>query len=546
MEAIELGKAPLAKKITIIPANPIYDFKVACLSKKIRRAAYARVSTDSEEQMTSYKAQVKYYTEILSTKEDTEFVGVYADEGFSGTNVAKRKGFQKLIADCRAGLIDEIWVKSISRFARNIVDCLQYIRELKELGINIHFESINVDTLDAKGELLIVILASIAEEESRNISENQKWRYKNDFAEGKMCISTLYGYLKDEHKQLVINPDTAHIVRRIYGEYLGGLSTTQIAERLNADGVPTYLKAKGKDAYRNTKWSAAGIQRMLENEKYKGDARLQKTFSPDFRSTKRLKNEGQVKIYEVENSHQPIIDRDTFDKVQAEIQRRKDLAASGERVGGRYSSANPLSGKIKCGECGDIYHRHPNKYKGETIPYWICKTKQRSKSADCKQPHIKEADIQRAFVTALNKLIDDKEAFIADLMKTASQIITDQDQSDYDRKADELTKARAEMLELNRASGKNLIEPTEYYEQSLKLMERIDALTAQTQSIRHIINTKKTAKHRLAEIQEVLSGEILGDFDGIVFRQLISMVTIISPIEVEFSFICGITVREKL
>lgn len=545
MSEVAISVPPFAKKITIIPANPIYDYKAACITKKIRRAAYARVSTDSEEQMTSYKAQVKYYTEILSAKEDTEFVGVYADEGFSGTNVKKRKQFQKMIEDCRAGLIDEIWVKSISRFARNIVDCLQYIRELKELGINIHFESINVDTLDTKGELLIVILASIAEEESRNISENQKWRYKNDFAEGKLCISTIYGYLKNE-KQLVIDPDTAPVVRRVYAEYLSGLSTTQIAERLNAEGIPTYYKKKGKPIYEKTKWSAAGIQRMLENEKYKGDARLQKTFSPDFRSTKRIKNEGQVKIYEVENSHQPIIDRDTYDKVQAELKRRADLAADGERTGGRYSSANPLSGKVKCGDCGDIYHRHPNKYKGETIPYWICKTKQRSRSEKCRQPHIKEDDIQRAFVSALNKLIGDKDKFIADLMETASRIITDQDQADYDVKAAELAAARSEMLELNRASGKHLITPAQYYDQSLKLMDRIDDLTSQTQSIRHIINSKKTAKHRLAEIKQVLEGEMLGGFDGVVFRQLISMVTVISPIEVEFTFVCGIKTTERL
>ena len=487
--------------------------------------------------MTSYKAQVRYYTETLSKMPNTEFVGVYADEGISGTSVKHRKNFQRLMADCRDGKIDEIWVKSISRFSRNIVDCLQHIRELKALSINIHFEGINVDTLDSKGELLIIILASIAEEESRNISENQRWRYEKDFAMGKMAVNNLYGYKRDDNKQFVIDIEKAPIVRRIFNKYLSGLTTNQIADRLNDEGIPTYF---------NRKWSAAGIMRMLENEKYKGDAVLQKTYSPSFLSKRRVKNEGQAKMYYVENSHAPIIERDIFDKVQAEMKRRNDLAAEGVRRGGKYSHNQAFSGKIKCGECGDILRRHGHNYKGEKTALWLCKTKQLSKGSKCSQPHIKEQAIEDAFVSALNKLIGNKDEFIAGFMEAASQIITDKEQADYDLKAAELDAARDEMLALSKAHSKHEVSAADYHTASLKVMEKIDLLTAETQAITEIINTKKTVKHRLTDIQKALSGDILESFDTMVFTQLVSMVTIKNSKELEFAFHCGITATEIL
>ncbi len=525
------------RKITIIPVNPRFDYKAVSEIKKIRRAAYARVSTDSDEQLTSYKMQCKYYTEMLSKKENTEFVGLYADEGLSGTSVRKRKQFLKMIEDCEAGLIDEIWVKSISRFARNIVDCVQYIRKLKALGINIHFESINIDTLDSKGELLIIILASIAEEESRNISENVRWRIERDFALGKMIISNIYGYKKDGDKQLVIDPETALVVRRIFNSYLNGYTSNQIAEMLNAEGVLTY--------YENAKWSAAGIMRMLTNEKYKGDAVLQKTFSK-FMVEGRKKNMGQVKMYEVENSHPPIVSRDLFDKVQFEIKRRTDLAADGERTGGKYSHRHPFSGRIKCGGCGGMYRRWQYDYSGIKRPMWVCKTKQTSKMAKCSQHQIPEKEFERAFVAVLNRLIGNKEDFIKGFMEKANQIITEKDQAEYDTKAAELESARDAMLELDRAKAKKKLSDAEYYDASLKLMDEIDALTAETKSITEIINAKKTAKHRLEDIRAALEGDILSAFDETVFRQLISMILVRSDRELEFIFNCGIAVKEMI
>lgn len=521
-----------AKKITVIPVNPRYDYKAICEIKRIRRAAYARVSTDKEEQLTSYKAQCQYYTEKLSKMENTEFVGLYADEGLSGTSVKRRKQFLKLIEDCEAGLIDEVWVKSISRFSRNIVDCVQYIRRLKALGINIHFESINIDTMDSKGELLIIILASIAEEESRNISENIRWRLTRDFANGKMMVSNIYGYRKDEFKQLVINPDTAPVVRQIFKDYLNGYTANQIAEQLNTEGVPTFFE--------DSKWQAASIMRMLNNEKYKGDALLQKTYSK-FMVEGRKKNVGQEKMYQVENSHPPIVSRDLFDKVQAEIKRRTDLAANGERIGGKYSHRHAFSGRIKCGECGDMYRRWQYEYNGIKTPMWICKTKQTSKKQKCIQPQIAETVFEQAFVTVLNSLIGNKEDFLNNFMETASQIITEKDQVEYNVKATELETARDEMLELDRAKAKKKINDTEYYDASLKLMDKIDELTAETRSITEIINAKKTVKHRLEDIRTILEGDILNGFDETVFRQLVAVIIVRNSRELEFVFHCGIT-----
>jgi DNA invertase Pin-like site-specific DNA recombinase len=269
MESANVTTQPLERRIRVIPVNPKYDFKQAAAVKVIRRAAYARVSSDTEEQLTSYKAQVRFYTDTLSKMPNTEFVGIYADEGITGVCVKKRKEFQRLIADCREGKIDEVWCKSISRFARNTLDALMYIRELKALNVNIHFEGINVDTMDGKGELLITILASIAEDESRNISANVRWSVEERFAQGQLIISTIYGYRKDSEGNLVLEPSEAVTVCRMFNYYLLGYTPSQIASELNAESIPTYY---GK------RWTRAGIVRILENEKYKGDAILQKTY----------------------------------------------------------------------------------------------------------------------------------------------------------------------------------------------------------------------------------------------------------------------------
>lgn len=528
------------RKITVIPANPKYDYKAVLPTRKKNMAAYCRVSTDSEEQMTSYTAQVNHYTKLLQSRDDWNLVGIYADEGLSGTSVKKRKEFLRMIEDCRAGKIDEIYVKSISRFARNTLDCVTYIRELKELGINIHFEGLNIDTMDSKGELLIMILASIAEDESRNISQNIRWAVEKNFMQGKVMLSTLYGYKKIKKGGIEIVPEQAAIVRRIYNEFLSGYSVSQIAERLEADDIKTH---QGK-----SKWYHANIIGMLTNEKYTGDAILQKTYQASFLNKKRVKNEGQAKQYHVVNSHPAIIDRDTFEKVQAELKRRQDLATDGDKASGKFSSYHIFSTIIKCGECGDTFRRYGHYYKGEKIPVWICKTKQKTKGEKCGMTHIREQKIEDAFVRALNAVLGDKDRVIEEILESAAKIITDADQADHDAKVAELEVLRSQMLELTKqygaSEGKN---SEELRTRALELGAEIDRLMAETKFIADLINTKKLARHRMDDIRAMLeSGAMLKEFDSAIFKQMIREIVVLSGGELEFIFNCGITAKERI
>ena len=264
-------------KVTTIPAT-ISRFTATPINekKKRRTAAYARVSTDSEEQLTSYSAQVDYYTNYIKSRDDWEFVSVYTDEGITGTNTKHREGFKRMVADALAGKIDLIVTKSVSRFARNTVDSLTTIRQLKEHGTECYFEKENIWTFDSKGELLITIMSSLAQEESRSISENCTWGQRKRMADGKVSVpfSRFLGYDRGENGELVVNPEQAEIVKRIYTEFLQGATPHTIAAGLTADSIRS---PGGKD-----RWNPKTVQSILQNEKYKGDALLQKCFTEDF------------------------------------------------------------------------------------------------------------------------------------------------------------------------------------------------------------------------------------------------------------------------
>ena len=275
--------------------------------KKLVVAAYARVSTEKEQQENSYERQVEHYTALIKANDAWEFGGIYADPGISGTRAEKRPEFMRMIADCRAGKIDKILAKSISRFARNTVDTLSYIRELKELGIGVCFENEHIDTLTPGGEVLLTILAAIAEQESRTMSTNIKWTYQKKFQNGEVILSTgtMLGYMKDGDGNYVINEPEAEIVRRVFREYIAGASLTQIRHGLEADGIKTKRGCSN--------WRANGILGIIKNEKYTGNALLGKTYKPDVLSKRRLKNTGQAPLYYVENTHPAIVSQEVFD-----------------------------------------------------------------------------------------------------------------------------------------------------------------------------------------------------------------------------------------
>lgn len=354
----------MGKSITVIPAKKVQTSVLHQDRKKIKVAAYCRVSTDQEEQLSSYENQVNYYREFISKHEDYELVDIYADEGISATNTKKRDAFNRLIQDCRAGKVDRIFVKSISRFARNTLDCIKYVRELKELGVGATFEKENIDSLDSKGEV-------------------------------RVNTTKFMGYDKDENGRLIINPQQAETVKFIYEKFLEDYSPESIAKYLNDNEIPGWT---GK-----ANWYPSAIQKMLQNEKYKGDALLQKTFTVDYLTKKRVQNDGQVNQFYVENSHEAIIDKDTWELVQLELARRKAFRV--EHLLKSYimqNDENPFTTKVFCAECGSAFGRKNWTTSRGKRKVWQCNNRYRIKEVEgCFSRHLDEVTLEQIFLKAL-------------------------------------------------------------------------------------------------------------------------------------------------
>ncbi|MBR3900210.1 MAG: recombinase family protein, partial [Ruminococcus sp.] len=413
----------MARTVTMIPQkiNPLTHQPNDTLVKR-KVAAYARVSTDLEEQQTSYEAQVRYYTEYIKKNPEWEFVKVYTDEGISATSTKHREGFNSMIEDALAGKIDLIMTKSVSRFARNTVDSLSTIRLLKEHNVECWFEKENIFTFDGKGELLISIMSSLAQEESRSISENVTWGQRRRFAEGKVSMpySSFLGYKRGENGEPVVVPEEAEIVRYIYRSFLEGQTSSRIAKALTTKGIPS---PAGKE-----KWYSTTVESILTNEKYMGAALLQKTFTADFLTKRKQKNNGEVPQYYVNESHEAIIPPDEFEEVQNEIARRKEIGRS-------YSGNALFSAKIVCNECG---HYFGAKVWHSTSKYrriiWQCNGKFKYET-HCSTPHFYEDAIKDKFVIACKSVLENREDFLA-----ACQQVRDllSDCTALERKVDEL------------------------------------------------------------------------------------------------------------
>ena len=378
-------------------------------NKLLRAAAYARVSTDSDEQYTSFEAQVSYYTQLIESNPEYTFVKVYADEGVSGTLLKKRKGFNEMLEAARRHEFDILFTKSLSRFARNTVDSISAIRELKELGIDIYFEEQKLHTINATGELIITILSALAQEESRNISENVKWGIRKSFADGKVLIpyGNFLGYVKGKNGLPEIDEDEAKVVKLIYQMFWEGHSTFFIANYLNEHLVPMPSKKTDENGNYVYKWQAHTINKILTNEKYKGEAILQKTYIEDFLTHKKVINTGkEIPIYHVKESHPFIIPVEEWEMVQVEFRRR-------EAMKGKYSGNSLLGSKIICADCGSCYGQkvwHSNDKYRRVI--YQCNHKFSGKKT-CKTPSITEEIIKNAFVESCRKM--SCESLIEDL-----------------------------------------------------------------------------------------------------------------------------------
>jgi DNA invertase Pin-like site-specific DNA recombinase len=477
---MEVNKMP---KVTVIPStiNPITQMPIhANHVKKV--AAYARVSTNSDEQYTSYEAQVNFYQKYIQEKPDWEYTEVYADEGLSGTTTKKRTEFNRMVKDALNGKINLIITKSISRFARNTLDTISYVRKLKAKGIEVFFEKENLWTLDPKSELILTIMASIAQEESRSISENVTWGKRVGFQEGKVSFAynRFLGYKKEDDK-IVIDEDQAVIVRMIYQMFLvEGKTPTGIAKYLKSQHIKT---PSGKSA----NWTKNTITSILSNEKYKGDALLQKTYTVNYLDHTKAINTGQIPQYYVENNHPAIIDRDTWEQVQVEMKRRDKLSA-------HYSSSDIFSSKLICEDCGGFYGKK-KWHAGSKYERFIyqCNRKFHKGKDKCKTPHLKEEDIKLKFIQSYNILMEDKERMIQDVKAAIKQL------SDTTKIDSEITKINDEIVVITELVKKLLSENSKtdidietYNKKYEKLSARYDKLKNQLDGL----ITEKEAKLR--------------------------------------------------
>ncbi len=523
--------------VTVIPAVvDRIDRNTQFPARKKRAAAYARVSTDSEEQENSYEAQVDFYTGHIQSNPEWEFVKVYADEGISATSTKGRDGFKEMVRDALAGKIDLILTKSISRFARNTVDTLVAIRELKAKGVEVYFETQNISTLDAKGELLITIMSSLAQEESRSISENVTWGQRKRMADGKVSMpyKRFLGYEKGPDGKPQIVEREAKTIRKIYEMFLNGQTYREIAAYLTSQGVPT---PAGKAV-----WSVSTIQSVLKNEKYSGNAILQKRFTVDYLTKATKINEGEVPQYFVEDSHPAIVSPEVYEIAQGEIQRRKAL---GKRLGG----SGPFACRIVCGVCGSFYGSKVwdsnNKYRRVV---WQCNRKFQNGAA-CKTPHITEQQAKSAFISGFNQLLNEKERYIKRYAAQAAEL---GDNFLFDKQTRRLETECAEISEMVQTcitqNARNAQDQARYQERYDDLLARYDASKAELDALKVKKQEQAIRKERLRWFLGLLKPQEppLTAFDEGLWRAAAESLVVHSLDDIEVVFKSGDKIHVRL
>ena len=521
----------MSKNITLIPARKRMGNTVQEEEKtKLRVAAYCRVSTDSDEQATSYETQKEHYTAFIQNNPDWKLAGIFADDGISGCNTKKRDEFNRMISECLAGNIDMIVTKSISRFARNTLDCLKFIRLLKEKNIPVFFEKENINTMDTKGEVLLTIMASLAQQESQSLSQNVKLGLQYRYQNGQVQVNhnRFLGYTKDENGHLIIEPSEAEIVKRIYREYLQGSSLKQICDGLEADGI---LTAAG-----NRKWRPEALKKILQNEKYIGDALLQKTYTVDFLTKKRVKNNGIVPQYYVTDNHEAIIPRDLFMQVQEEMQRRANLHSGKDRKKQVYSSKYALSSIVYCSKCGDIFRRIVWNNRGKHSVVWRCVTRIESGPNSCDADTIQETELQEAVVKAINSILTRRSTTIGVLQENIEEVLKQENSpaKDIDGQLEQLQK------QLLQKANKN--------EQYDSLVEQIYKLREEKQKILSDKAEMEGVKQSIYNMKAFLNSQTtdIEEFDEQLVRRLVEKVTVYDDrFEVELKSKLSVDITRK-
>ena len=498
------------KKVIIIPKKTRHElFNIE--SRKERLAAYCRVSTDSEEQESSYELQVQYYTKLINSMDNAVLVKVYADEGISGKSMKHRPQFMEMIDNCIKGNIDRILTKSISRFSRNAIDCVSQVRMLKDLGIAVKFEKEGLDSLEPGTDLILSIMSSIAEEESRSMSTNMKWTIQKRFAEGKIMNLPKYflGYRLSSKGELYIVPSEAQIIRRIYDEYVQGYSIDKIAIGLMKDCI---LSPRGLE-----NWATKTIKSILKNEKYKGDLLLQKTYNPDFLS-KRVVNQGQVQQYFIEDNHAAIVSKEVFNKAQEMLDERTKIRSFSNSGHGRYSCKYPLSGRIYCSECGSKYRRYTGIYaKGEKKFAWVC-INHKLRADSCTAKPVKEDVIMNHLIEQVEDYIGDKEVFNNKILARMNNVLNDKYAIKQAKVDCDIEKLEQDLLNNNKQFRLQKINYEEYEKKNAEIENEIHNRYNDRELI--IIDQKElvSKEERLVKIKDIILGEnyLAEDLDSLM------------------------------
>lgn len=532
--------------VICIPAKP----EVVLASKRqLRVAAYCRVSTDDEEQLTSYEAQKNYYTDKIMTNKEWTMAGIFADEGITGTSARKRPEFLRMIRQCRQGKIDIVLTKSISRFARNTVDCLNYVRALKELGIAVIFEKENMNTLEIDSEILITMLGAFAQSESESISANVRWGIRQAMKEGKATIQYkyLYGYRKGDDGKPEIIPDQAEVVRKIYDLFLSGTPVRGIQEYLNANSVPNI---NGEP-----KWARSAIDSILTNEKYCGDVLLQKTYIDDCINKKVKKNTGQLPMYLVQNHHEGIISRETFDAAQAELARRsagKSTSKKNAPTGrSRYSSKYALSDRLYCGECGTRYQRCTWRNRdGSKRIVWRCVSRVDYGNKYCHDsPTLDEEPLHRAILDAINSAVKDKDNIIYNLKsameKELAPVAGQQlSLSEIDNQLEQLNTEFSKVLAEASESG----DQAAYSDRFREIMQKQTALKAERGEIQRMLAESGKAAAHIEQCRQAAetTPSAITEWDEALIRQVVESVTVETCNEVIVALKSGASIHQEL
>lgn len=566
MPVSAVARNRVIREIPIVPRSAVFIQD----DQKPIEVAYCRVSTDDESQEDSYERQISHYTDKIKSDNSVEFGGIYAEQGITGTHSDIRPEFQRMMADARAGKMHRIRCKSIQRFGRNTVDILTSVRELKELGIAVIFEQQGINTLEMSGEILITIMAAISEQESRTISNNVKFGYREKFRQGGVHVNWArwLGYKRNEEtKELEIIPEEAEIVRRIYREFLAGYSTHNIAKGLARDGIKTAewkkptsekqikkLRAKEEawlqlsEEEREKKplynWYSQTVNNILINEKYIGDSIQGKTYKVDVLSKKRLVNNGQSVMFHNQNTHEGIITRETFEMVQEEMARRNGLRGGTKTGRAKYSSKYPFSRMIECGVDREFWRRYAYYNKdGTATPVWICQLKKTPKGdpRKCTQHWVKEQSIINAYMDVIKEL-GLNEKFINTLI---DNIVTNIDESmpdKVDSLDDKINEISNEILTVMRSG----IAPEKRQEALTKLMKQQDKLTQEKAQLQEQVASHNLSQHRAdVLVKEIENLKLITEFNELSFKETVEKIIIKDGVA-KFIFKCGIELSRNL